>query len=125
MWFLKSVREYFERSHMLMINFLLAVCHYLPWLVIGGVAGWMLRKRKGDKSLMLQALGGAAMFVLGMSKWLLVDGLLRWIGNTALLSAGGVIFEFLLFVSLLIFVAGYCMERFFKSKPAVVSASPA
>lgn len=96
---------------------------YLPWLAIGAMAGWSLSKRKDSKMLLLQALGAAGMFVLGLAEWFVLT-ILGWMNQYGMLyTSARTIFGFLLFVSLAMFAAGYCLERFKNRKAISVTAT--
>ena len=99
---------------------------YLPWVAIALMAALAFRKRMESKSLMLQAVGAAGIFFLRMAQWVIVSLLLTKLGASfSVLNAANIIFEFLLFMSLLAFAAGYCMERISRGRPAVVTATAA
>lgn len=107
-------------------SLMFALWDYLPWVAIGLMAGLALRKRRESRSLMMQAAGACAMFLLGAAKWVIVDFLFEFF-NTGekLTKAANIIFGFLLFCALAIFALGYCAERFRRRNQAIqVSATP-
>ncbi len=106
-----------------LMTFFIRFWEYLPWIAIGLMAAMALRKRHDSKTLMLQAGGAGAMFVLGMGRWLGVEVILKAMNTPRLANAADNIFEFLFFLALLAFAAGYCGERFARRKPAEVTAT--
>jgi hypothetical protein len=102
-------------------------CNCLPWLAVGTFAALSVRGQKSSATLMLQAAGAAALFLLPLGQWLIVRLLLQTLikAEVSLVHAANIIFGFLLFVSLVAFAAGYCFERLTRRKPAPVSATPA
>ena len=101
-------------------SFLLTFWQYLPWIAIALMGVLALRKRADSRSLRLQAGGAAAMFVLAMAQWVIVELILKGLKAWNLVAAGNYIFGFLLFVALCTFAAGYCAERFTRRKPEEV-----
>jgi len=85
-------------------------CWYLPWVPIALVGGLAMR-RAPSRGLMLQTLAAGALFLLGMGEWSVL-WLMRVV-NVPLraINAAGTIFDFLLFVSLVAFAMGFCVER--------------
>jgi hypothetical protein len=107
-----------------LMTFFIRFWEYLPWVAVGLMAAMALRKRHDSKALMLQACGASAMFLLGMGHWLGVEVILRAMNTPKLAYAADNVFEFLFFLALLAFAAGYCGERFARRKPAEVTATP-
>jgi len=98
----------------------------LPWIAVALMAALALRRRKDSTALMLQALGAAASFILGIGQWVFVDLILKGLNaSPTLLTASRNIFSFLLFIALATFALGYCAERFFPRPPAQVTVTPA
>lgn len=105
---------------------ILTFCGDLPWVAVALMAALALRRRKDSTPLMLQALGAAAGFILGIGQWVLVDLILKGLNAApSLITASRNIFGFLLFLALATFALGYCAERFTQRKPAQVTATPA
>ena len=99
-------------------SFLITFWQFLPWIAIALVAALALRKRTDSRTLLLQAGGAAAMFVLAMAQWVIVELIMKGLNASAkLIQAGNYVFGFLLFVALCTFAAGYCVERFARRKP--------
>jgi hypothetical protein len=106
-------------------SFLFTFWMVLPWVAIAMVAGLAWRKRTHSTSLLLQAGGAAAIVVLAVAQWVIVRLLLEGLGARAsFVSAGNIIFGFLLFVALCTFAAGYCAERFARRKPEEAAPLP-
>ena len=99
-------------------SFLITFWQYLPWIAIALMAGLALRKRTDSRTLLLQAGGAAAMFVLAMAQWVIVELLMRGLkASSNWIDGGNYVFGFLLFVALCAFAVGYCLERFARRKP--------
>jgi hypothetical protein len=97
---------------------------FLPWIAVAMMAGLSLHRRKDSYSLLLQAAGAGAMFLLGIVQWMF-----NWLFSSApkILVGGEYVFGFLFFIALSAFALGYCIERFRRpaqSSPVQVSASP-
>jgi hypothetical protein len=111
--------------HMLW-EILITFWSYLPWVAIALMAGLALRRRKESKALLMQAVGASAYFLLGIVQFVVVL-MLRYFSAGKLLDAAAYIFGFLMFLALVLFALGYCLERFTRRKdmPIEVSARPA
>lgn len=111
---------------------------YLPWVAVALMAALALRKRRESRSLLLQAAGASAMFLLAVLQWVIewifaITHLTAPVGtttapsNSRLVANEQAVFSFLFFLALAIFALGYCLERFKRrGEPAVkVTATPA
>jgi hypothetical protein len=117
-----------ERAHMSLITTLiLTFCNCLPWLAIAAVAALTAGRQKNSLALFLQTASAAFLFLLPLGRWLVVNLLLETLIKTSLeiIRDTQIIFSFLLFVSLLAFAVGYCVERLARRKPTQVPATPA
>jgi len=110
-----------------LLTFFIRFWQYLPWVAIGLMAMVSLRKQKESKGLLLQAGGAGSMFLLGMLRWFVIEVLMAWMNGSQkfpkIRDGTDIIFQFLLFLALLSFAAGYCAERFARRKPAEVTAT--
>ena len=105
-------------------SLLIAIWMYLPWVAIAMMAALALHRRKESQSLLLQAAGASALFLLGVVHWLF-----NWLFSSAasIRIGGDYVFGFLEFVALAAFALGYCVERFRRPRqnyPVEVSAMP-
>src|SRR5438128_8635550 len=92
-------RGFRERKDMKPVwTFLATFWQYLPWIAIALMAGMALRKRMISRALMLQAGGAAAMFVLAMAQWVIVELILKGLGaKQSYIDGGNYVFGFFLF----------------------------
>src|SRR5689334_21070399 len=91
---------------------LLAFWRYIPWVFIAMMAFLSFRKRPDSRSLLMQTIGSAAMFLLGIIRWA-VGIVVGWAtSSSAEPQSVTIIFEFLMFAALTAFAIGYCLERF-------------
>jgi hypothetical protein len=111
----------------LISTLVLTFCNCAPWLAITLVAALAARRQKDSFALILQTAGAACLFLLPLTRWLVVNLLLVTLikASPKIVEAAQIIFLFLLFVSLVAFATGFCVERLARRKPAPVTATPA
>ena len=84
----------------------------LPWAAMSVMALFAYKKNPNSKMLLLQAAGAAGEVILQMGQWF-ISLIMSWLKlSYDIMSAEIVIYRFLLFVALLVFALGYCLERF-------------
>ena len=84
----------------------------LPWCAMCLMALFAYKKNPASKMLLLQSAGAAAQVVLQLGQWFLAL-VMSWMKlSYDIVSAEIVIYRFLLFIALLTFALGYCLERF-------------
>jgi hypothetical protein len=106
-------------------SILIAFWTYLPWVAIALAAVFALLRHRESRPLLLQAIGATAYFFLGFLQWV-VHKFLVWTGaNTTVQNSADIILGFLLFVALVIFALGFCLDRLRRRGESVaVTATP-
>ncbi len=84
----------------------------LPWGGMCLMALFAFRKHPASKMLLLQAAGAAAQVILQLGQWFIAL-MMNWMGlSFDIQRAENTIYRFLLFIALVTFALGYCLERF-------------
>ncbi len=84
----------------------------LPWAAMSVMALFAFKKNPASKMLLLQAGGAAGQVVLQLGQWFIAL-VMSWMNlSFDIVRAEIVIYRFLLFICLLAFAMGYCLERF-------------
>ena len=84
----------------------------LPWGFMCIMALFAFRRHPASKMLLLQAAGAAAQVVLQLGQWLIAL-LMYWMNLSFDIQRAEItIYRFLLFIALVTFALGYCLERF-------------
>jgi hypothetical protein len=109
-------------------GFVIVLLTYLPWLVIAAAAAIAFFRNKSTPRppLLLQILGAAGAFLLGVGRWGIL--LLLDLSNApfGLYSGAGTVLTFLVFLAELVFAAGFAWEKLSRARatPAFPVTSP-
>ena len=83
----------------------------LPWLAMALLALLVFAKNKKSHALGMQTIGAAAMCLLNLIERVITALLNATGAPISLISTVGSIFVFLIYLSLVVFALGYCMEK--------------